>query len=616
MLQPACVRTPTRAAGSAAVLSLRDLHVTYAGGPGTPVRAVRGVSLEVSAGQAVAVVGESGSGKTTLGRAAQLLFPAGVEVAGSVRVGGQELVGASARVLRRVRWRRVASVAQSPGRGFNPVRRIRAQVAEPLRLHLGLRQPDAYARSEVLAEAVGLDPDLMDRYPHQVSGGQAQRAMLAMALGGDPDVLVLDEPTSGLDSVTRDGLVATLRDLRERTGLALLLLTHDLSVAASLVDDVAVLYAGMVMEQGGAQAVLGVPRHPYTRDLVRAYPLMSTHTDLRAIRGVAPDPRDPPSGCPYHPRCTQAIEECATWSPGFELVAGRRVLCVRRGIVTLVEVDRVQVSYDLRGGARALALDDVSCDLQEGEVLAIVGPTGSGKTTLAHVVLGLVEPQAGVVRWNGVPLAGLDAAARAQFRRQTALVEQDPFAATNPRMTVAEVVQEPLDAQHVGSQRQRRARVREVLGQVGLPESEVFLHGLAHRLSGGQLQRVVVARALSLEPRLLIADEPTSMLDASEQARLMRLLSDLQVQHGMSLLLVSHDLALVRKSADRIVVLDAGRVVESGAGHAVVTDPTHPLTRNLVAASSRLEFAPRRDGEPPAASRPLTILDPGSRETP
>lgn len=594
---------------------MRDLHVTYIGGHGSPVRAVRGVSLDLQPGGALAVVGESGSGKTSIGLATQQRFPSTAEVRGSVRVAGRELVGASSRTLRAVRWRQVGSVTQAPGRGFNPVRQLRSQVAEPLRIHLGMSRRYSHDRADQLAALVGLDPSVLDRYPHQISGGQAQRAMLAMALGGDPDLLVLDEPTSGLDSDTRDAFVATLLDLRDRTHLALLLLTHDLALAGSLGDDVAVLYAGMVMEQGTARAVLSKPCHPYTRDLVRAYPLMDTQTDLRGIRGSAPDPRDPPSGCPYHPRCTQAVPDCTTWSPGYERVAGRDVLCLRRGIVTLLEGDHLEFTYELRGGGQTVGLDDVSLELREGEVVGLVGPTGSGKTTLAHVLLGLLAPAGGSVRWEGVPLADLDASARARFRRETALIEQDPFAATNPRMTVAEVIREPLDAQGLGSHGDRMARVRAMLPQVGLPSSEVFLDGLAHRLSGGQLQRVVVARALVPGPRLLVADEPTSMLDASEQARLMRLLSDLQVQRGMALLLVSHDLPLVRKSADRLIVLDSGRVVESGPGHEVVSRPAHPVTRQLVAGSTRLSFHvhPLPD-EPPSTDR-TTQPDRGSRET-
>ncbi|HET7721517.1 MAG TPA: ABC transporter ATP-binding protein [Acidimicrobiales bacterium] len=569
------------------ILEVTGLRVTYDAGA-APVQALRGVTLRVGAGEAVGVVGESGSGKTTLALATLRLLPAEAAIEGSVRLGGQELVGAPAEDVRRHRGRTAAYVIQAPGRGFNPVRTIGSQIAEPMRLHLDMSKPDARDKTARLARLVELDPDLLDRYAHELSGGERQRAMLAMALACDPPLLVLDEPTSGLDSTTKAAIAETLGRLRTEQGLALLVISHDFSLMADLTEDLAVLYGGIVLEHGPTRTILSDPRQPYSRDLLGAYPSMTTQKDLRGIRGTAPDPADPPAGCPYHPRCTQAIDECATWPPELSTVDGRRIACLRGGVLTRLAAAGVAKSY--RTGLRRTvhALKSVDLEVREGEVVGVVGETGSGKSTLVRVLVGVEEADAGTVEWEGRPLAGFGKPDWADFRRRVAVVFQDPFDAVSPLLSVAEVVREPLDVQHLGAGAERAEQTAAALAGVGLPQTEAFLSRRAHDLSGGQLQRVAIARALVLGPRLLIADEPTSMLDASEQAKLMVMLKDQQVARGMAMIVVSHDLALVRKVADRLVVLHAGEVVETGPGAGVIAAPQHPVTRALVQAAATL----------------------------
>lgn len=573
--------------GHGPVLEVTALRVSYDAG-GAAVHALRGVTLSVDRGGAVGVVGESGSGKTTLALSTLRLLPDEAAMEGSVRLGGEEMVGAPAEAVRRHRWRTAAYVIQAPGRGFNPVRTIGSQVAEPMRLHLDLSRAEARNKAARLARLVELDAGLLERYAHELSGGERQRAMLAMALACDPPLLVLDEPTSGLDSTTKAAIAATLDRLRREQAVGLLVISHDLSLVAALTDELAVLYGGMVVEHGPTATVLRDPRQPYTRDLLGAYPAMTTQKDLRGIRGVAPDPADPPPGCPYHPRCTQAIADCAAWDPELSPVAGRRIVCLRGGILTRLAAAGITKAYRTGMRRTVTALRGVSLDVREGEVVGVVGETGSGKSTLVKILVGLEEPDSGTVEWEGRPLTSFGKNDWADFRRRVAVVFQDPFDAVSPLLSVAEAVREPLDVQHAGNSGQRAAEVVNALAAVGLPQTAAFMSRRAHDLSGGQLQRVAVARALVLGPRLLLADEPTSMLDASEQAKLVVMLKDQQVARGMAMVVVSHDLALVRKVADRLVVVHAGEVVEAGPGADVIASPRHEVTRALVAAAGRL----------------------------
>ncbi|MBW3645200.1 MAG: ABC transporter ATP-binding protein, partial [Actinobacteria bacterium] len=534
------------------LLEVENLAVCFGG----EVEALRGVSFSLDRGQSLAVVGESGSGKSTLALClAGLIQPP--EASGSVRVTGHELMGAEPEQIRRLRWSTVALALQ--GAPFNPVATVGAQVAEPLRERLGMRGGDARRRAEELAAEVHLDPALLDRYPHQLSGGERRRALLAMVLTLEPELVVLDEPTAGLDPAIRDDVVSRIAKLAAERGFGLVTISHDLPDATRLAERTLVLYAGEAMEVGDTAAVITEPTHPYSWALINAFPVMTTTKDLRPIRGEPPDPRAVPPGCPFHPRCTQAEDVCWQDHPDLQSSCGREVACHFGGLKTLLSARGVTKTF--RNGRREVrALSEVSFEVHEGEAVGLIGPSGSGKSTLARILTGHLAPDGGEVVLEDAPLPTSWRGEARQRRRRVQLVMQDPWDALSPRLTVAELVREPLDLAKEGDRPQRARAVAEALESVGLPSSGPFLEARTHELSGGQLQRIALARALVVRPKLLVADEPTSMLDASEQARMLVVLRERQAEMGLGLVFVSHDMAVVRKVTDRIVVLGAGRV--------------------------------------------------------
>ncbi|MBA2763446.1 MAG: ABC transporter ATP-binding protein [Thermoleophilaceae bacterium] len=561
---------------TAPLLEVSDLSVRFGG----DVDALRGVGFALDREESLAVVGESGAGKSTLAHCiVGLIQPP--EAAGSVRLNGEELIGASAATLRSVRWRLVAIALQ--GAPFNPVVPVIDQVAEPLREHGGLSSSRARRRADDLARESLLDPALLRRFPHQLAGGERRKATLAMALALDPAVVILDEPAAGLDPATGRELLDRVHELRRARGFSLIAISHDLPAVARLCERTIVLYAGEVAEAGPTEHVIGRPAHPYTWALVNSYPVTSTTKDLRPIRGEPPDPRAVPSGCPFHPRCTQSETICRDRHPPLERSGGRLVACHFGGLKVLLSATLVHKAFH-SGSRRLDALQAVSLTVREGESVGVVGPSGSGKTTLARVIAGDLSPDRGEVILEGERLARSWRRDARALSRRVQLVRQDPWDALSPRLTVAELVREPLDIAGAGDQ-QRRSAVRARLESVGLPGYGTFLEARVHELSGGQLQRIALARAIAARPKLLVADEPTSMLDASEQARLLVVLRELQVEMGLGLVLVSHDLALVRKVTDRIVVLDAGRVAEEGSSAAVSGRPRSLAARRLMEAA-------------------------------
>ncbi len=572
-------------------LVVQDLRVTFPLDGKKSLRAVDGVSFDLAPGESLGIVGETGAGKTTIARALLGLHPQ-ESVQGSIRLDGRELVGLPEEEWRAIRWRRIALVVQSVGTALDPVYRVGDQIAEPMRVHLGLSPAEAWGRVLELARLVGLEPRHLRAYPHQLSGGEKQRVLLAMALSCDPDVLVLDEPTSGQDMLARARLLDLLEALRQERGMSLLVIAHDLAAIARLAERAAVLYAGKLVEMGPTMEVFQDPRHPYTWGLVHAYPDMSTARDLRGIRGHPPHPANPPPGCRFHPRCTQAVERCRQEEPPLAEMDGRWIACHLGGLQTLLRAEGLRKIFFTDSGGpqeQVEAVREATLEIREGEVVALVGETGSGKTTLGQMLVGLLPPDGGRVVLEGRDLTAAKEKERREMMRRVQLIPQDPFDAVSPRLTVAQVIREPLDIQREGTTAEREEKVRRALEAVGLPTDPVFMNRRAHELSGGQLQRVAIARALVLEPKLLIADEPVSMLDPSEQARVINLLKEVQTERGLALLLISHDLALVRKIADRILVMHEGRIVEEGPGSRVVTRPEHEHTRALLEVAPRLE---------------------------
>ncbi|SHF78257.1 peptide/nickel transport system ATP-binding protein [Jatrophihabitans endophyticus] len=538
------------------LLRVRDLSVSYRT-RGATVAAVAGVDLDVRAGEVVAVVGESGSGKSTTAHAVVRLLAANGSIdAGTVQLGRHELTAMSERELRHVRGRRIGFVPQDPSVSLNPVKRIGEQVAEVLRIHdLAGRRAAPTEAVEVLARAGLSDPATRARqYPHELSGGMRQRALIAVAIAAEPRLIIADEPTSALDVTVQRVILDHLQRLTEESGTAVLLVTHDLGVAADRAQRIVVMSQGRVVETGSTERLLRDPQHAYTRQLLASAPSLTV---------VRPRTGRPPAAVPVAGGAPGA-------APDVPLVDAR----------DLVKEYRVPHADP---AARTLrAVDGVSFTVERGRTLALVGESGSGKSTTARLVLRLVDPTAGQLVVDGEDVTAARGPQLRRLRRRAQLVYQNPYASLDPRWAVADVITEPLRAFRVGDTASRTARARELLDQVALPAA--ILSRRPAELSGGQRQRVAIARALALSPELIVCDEPVSALDVSVQARVLELLAELQADTGVAYLFISHDLAVVRQIADRVAVMQAGRIVEQGDTADLFDHPQHDYTRELLAA--------------------------------
>ncbi|MGW5587963.1 dipeptide ABC transporter ATP-binding protein [Streptomyces sp. NPDC003857] len=515
---------------TAPLVQVTDLTVEFGG-----LRAVDGLSFELAVGGALGLVGESGSGKSTVASALLGLHrDTGARLGGSVLVAGTDVGRASDEELRRLRGAKAAMVFQDPLSSLDPYYAIGDQIAEVYRVHTRASRRAARARAVEVLDRVGI-PDAVRRSrsrPHEFSGGMRQRALIAMALACEPDLLIADEPTTALDVTVQAQILDLLHTLRQETGMGLLLVTHDVGVAAESVDEVLVMRHGKVVEHGSVATVLGAPREEYTRDLLSAVP----RVDVSRVSPAAPS------------------EEVVIEAVGLRREFGR-------------------------GRGRFAAVDDVSLTVRRGETLGVVGESGSGKTTLGRMLVGLLEPTAGEVRYEGGVRSGVGPAVQMVF--------QDPVSSLNPRRSVGESIADPLRARGERDERHIRHRVGELLARVGLDAEHYDRY--PHEFSGGQRQRVGIARALAADPRVIVCDEPVSALDVTTQAQVVALLGELQRELGLAFVFVAHDLAVVRQVSDRVAVMRGGRIVEYGPADEVYGAPQDPYTRQLLAAVPALD---------------------------
>ncbi|MCE3250074.1 MAG: microcin transporter ATP-binding protein [Geminicoccaceae bacterium] len=529
------------------LLEVQDLSVSFKVEGGT-LEAVRGVSFHIDKGETLALVGESGSGKsvTALSILQLLPYPKAWHPSGSVRLDGRELIGADEATLRQVRGDRVGIIFQEPMTSLNPLHTIDRQIGETLMLHRGMSKTEARARALELLHLVRLREaeERLGAYPHQLSGGQRQRVMIAMALANEPDLLIADEPTTALDVTIQAQILTLLKDLQRRLGMAMLLITHDLTIVRKVADRVCVMTDGEIVETGPVARLFEHPQHPYTRHLLAAEP----------------------KGKPL------------VWAPDAPVV---------------MAAEHVKVHFPIQRGllrrtvGHVKAVDGVDVRVRRGQTVGVVGESGSGKTTLGLALLRLIK-SAGAIRFGDQDLQGLPLRRLRALRRHMQIVFQDPYGSLSPRMSVGQIIEEGLKLHRLGGDRQgRRQLVAKVLEEVGLDPASQDRY--PHEFSGGQRQRISIARAMVLEPSFVVLDEPTSALDMSVQAQIVDLLRDLQARHGLAYLFISHDLRVVRALSDEVIVMREGQVVEQGPAATIFDAPRHPYTQALMAAAFEIE---------------------------
>lgn len=587
---------------------------------------VDGLSFDIAAGETFALLGESGCGKSMTALSLMRLLPDGVSNrAGSVLLGETQLFGLPEREMCRVRGGQMAMIFQEPGLSLNPVMTAGEQIAEVLELHQGLSGAAAQQRCIELLDQVGI-PDAARRvheYPFQLSGGMKQRVMIAMALAGNPQLMVADEPTTALDVTIQAQVLQLLRDMQDKNGMAMLLITHDLGVVAETAHRVGVMYAGQIVEQASREDLFAQPLHPYTQKLFAALPHAGRREQpLTAIPGSVPPLGSIVQGCRFAPRCDRAWALCSEQTPEWTVVtAGQGVRChlycsaEERGLRTenpvlslqssvlspkfsvlrprssvLLQVENLQVYFPIRKGilqrvaGQVKAVDGVSLEIPVGHTLALVGESGCGKTTLGKALLQLIPPTAGSVQFDGRELLGASRGQRASMQ----MVFQDPYASLNPKMRVAEILEEGMSALGMGGgSTARQTHIDTLLDKVGLARTAKWRY--PHEFSGGQRQRIAIARALAVSPQLLICDEPTSALDVSVQAQILNLLKSLQQELNLSYLFITHNLAVVEYLAHEVCVMYLGRIVERGSAAEVLRSPAHPYTQALLSAVPRLD---------------------------
>lgn len=613
------------------VLELKDLRTEFHMRTANVV-AVDGVSLSVDQGESVGIVGESGCGKSTTGFSIMRLLPSNGHVSGGqVILNGRDLATLSEREMRRVRGNEVAMIPQDPMTSLNPTMTIGRQISEAVLLHRDVTHEQARARALEVLRLVDMPrpAERLDQYAHELSGGLRQRVMIAMALACDPTLLIADEPTTALDVTIQAQILDLIDELRERLRMAVVLITHDMGVIAGRTDRVVVMYAGKVVEEASTETLFARMCHPYTDALLASVPKLDAHTGERliSIPGLPPDLSKVHTNCRFHPRCQYATDVCKSEEPPLieatepELtgLGPHRYACfhpvniehrpiavkvrntaeiesrIAKRTAELVELPEllgvehlVKEFPVMKGGVfrhkvgTVKAVSGISFSVRKGEVFGLVGESGCGKTTVGRLVVALERAGGGKLSFEGREIQDLHGQKLRRVRREVQLMFQDPYASLDPRMRVASIVREPLKVQRVGSSSEQRDRVLQLMDEVGL--SRTAVHRYPHEFSGGQRQRIGLARALALDPKLIVADEPVSALDVSIQAQILNLMKDLQTSRGLTLILISHDLAVVRYMADTIGVMYLGKLVEMGPAQEVYDHPAHHYTRGLLDA--------------------------------
>ena len=615
------------------VLEVSGLDVSFPSESGR-VHAVRGLSYQVAAGEVLGIVGESGSGKSVSSLAVMGLLPPQARISGSIRFQGSEIIGRSDTELSRLRGKKISMVFQDPLSALTPVYPVGAQIAEALLVHGKgvVTKAQANARAVELLDLVGI-PNAAQRakaFPHEFSGGMRQRAVIAIAIANDPDLIIADEPTTALDVTVQAQVLEVLKTAQEVTGAGIVIITHDLGVVAGFADRLMVMYAGRAVEQGPVETIYARPRMPYTLGLLGSIPRVDAHEKqpLVPIEGQPPSLVSLPPGCPFSPRCPLVTDDCRTAEPELvTITAGRpdagvdtshRAACIHTDVLDRPDADAAEVYgaelvgepalaalpraerttvLDVRGLVKhypvtkgqilkrrvgsVQAVDGISFDIVEGETLGLVGESGCGKSTTLMEILELVSPAGGSVAVLGKDVAKLDGKARKAIRRDLQVVFQDPMAALDPRLPIGDIIAEPMRV-HGYDRAAIDRRIPELLRLVGLRAE----HGERYpaEFSGGQRQRIGIARALALEPKLIVLDEPVSALDVSIQAGVINLLDELKAKLGLSYLFVAHDLSVVRHIADRVAVMYLGKIVEIGDVRTVFEQPQHPYTQALLSA--------------------------------
>ena len=608
---------------SGTVLSVKDLHVTFPSEAG-PVKAVRGLNFDLQAGETMAIVGESGSGKSVTSLAIMGLHPEAAKIEGSITLHGEELLGKHDNEMSRTRGSELAMIFQDPLSALTPVYTIGDQIVEGIQVHHDVSKEAAMNRAVELLDLVGIpNPQLrVKSFPHEFSGGMRQRAMIAMAIANDPDVIIADEPTTALDVTIQAQVLEVLKKAQKETGAAVIMITHDLGVVAGIADRVTVMYAGRPVEQGTVDEIFYRPRMPYTIGLLGSVPRLDTveKQPLATLEGNPPSVVNLPPGCPFAPRCPMVQPDCRETEPELTPTdhTDHRAAChhsdqiaqgnlgyadiypipdippselervPREDRETVLKLENLKRHYPLMKGAiyrrrvgTVYAVDGIDLEIKKGETLGLVGESGCGKSTTLIEILNLQAPTEGTVVVLGKQVTKLKRAERKALRRDLQVVFQDPMASLDPRMPIFDIIAEPMGVHKYGKE-EIEERVSELLDLVGLDPSAASRY--PQHFSGGQRQRIGIARALALEPKVIVLDEPVSALDVSIQAGVINLLDELKSKLGLSYLFVAHDLSVVRHIADRVAVMYLGKIIEIGDVDQVFDHPTHPYSQALLSA--------------------------------